>query len=191
LDRQLGGWSSITGSLPRLFELAENKWASVEDKGRRGWEVGGDVWDWRRRLHAWEEESVTECSILLHDVVLQDNVHDRWRWLINPAHGYSVKGSFSRPWMTPPERGLVDDVWHKQVPLKVLLFAWKLFQNRLPTKDNLLRRQVLHSNNIACVGGCGSPETAEHLLLGCDFFGLSVDTGFTMAWFILRCSGGV
>jgi len=70
----------------------------------------------------------------------------------------------------PPERGLVDDVWHKQVPLKVSLFAWRLFQNRLPTKDNLLCRQVLHLDNIACVGGCGSLETAGHLLLGCDFF---------------------
>jgi hypothetical protein len=40
----------------------------------------------------------------------------------------------------------------------------------LPTKDNLLRRQVLHSDNVACVGGCGSLENVEHLLIGCDFF---------------------
>ena len=30
---------------------------------------GGDAWGWRRRLHAWEEESVRECSIILHDGV--------------------------------------------------------------------------------------------------------------------------
>jgi len=91
----------------------------------------------------------------------------------------------------PLERGLVDDVWLKQVPLKVSLFVWRLFRNRLPTKDNLLRRHVLHLDNITCVGGCGSLENAEHLLLGCDFFGLSVDTSVTLAWFIICCSGGV
>jgi hypothetical protein len=107
------------------------------------------------------------------DVVLQANVHDRWRWLLDPAHGYSVKGTYQYLMSVdePPERELVDDVWLKQVPLKVLLFAWRLFRNRLPTKDNLLRRQVLHSDNINCVGGCGSLENAEHLFLGCDFFG--------------------
>jgi len=71
----------------------------------------------------------------------------------------------------PPRRGLVDDVWLKQVPIKVSLFVWRLFRNRLPTKHNLLRRQVLHSDNITCVGGCGSLENVEHLFLGCDFFG--------------------
>lgn len=44
---------------PHLFELAEKKWATVEDMERRMWEVGGDAWGWRRRLHAWKEESVT------------------------------------------------------------------------------------------------------------------------------------
>ena len=139
---------------------------------RRGWEDGGEAWGWRRRLHAWEEESVTKCSILLHDVVLQAHIHDKWRWLLDPAHGYSVKGTYQ--YLTTvdesPESGLVGDVWHNYAPLKVSLFAWRLFRNRLPTKDNLLRRQVLHSDNIACVGGCGSLENAEHLLLGCAFF---------------------
>jgi len=31
----------------------------------------------------------------------------------------------------------VSSLWHKDVPLKVTLFAWRLFRNRLPTKDNL------------------------------------------------------
>jgi len=94
---------------PRLFELPENNWASVEDMGRRGWEVRGDAWDWHRRLHAWEEESVTECSILMHDVVLQANVHDRWRWLIDPAHGYSVKGTYQ--FLRTMDNPLKGDWW--------------------------------------------------------------------------------
>lgn len=33
--------------------------------------------------------------------------------------------------------------WHKDVSLKVVLFVWRLFRDRLPTKVNLHRRQVL------------------------------------------------
>lgn len=55
---------------PRLFYLADDKGVSVEVMARRGWEVGGGVWVWMRRLFAWEEESVRECSALLHDIVL-------------------------------------------------------------------------------------------------------------------------
>jgi hypothetical protein len=36
-------------------------------------------------------------------------------------------------------RFLIDNIWHKQVPLKVFLFVWRLHHNRLPTKDNLIR----------------------------------------------------
>ena len=38
---------------------------------------------------------------------------------------------------------LGDLVWHKQVPLKVLILAWRLFQDRLPTKNNLVRRDII------------------------------------------------
>lgn len=43
---------------PRLVALAENRWVTVEEMAMRGWEDGGGVWVWRRRLFAWEEESV-------------------------------------------------------------------------------------------------------------------------------------
>lgn len=71
----------------------------------------------------------------------------------------------------PPHRGRFDVVGHKQAPLNVSLFAWRLHRNRLSTKDNLLRRRVLHMDDTACMGGYDSLETAEHLLFGCDIFG--------------------
>ena len=61
--------------------------------------------------------------------------------------------------------------WLKQVPLKVLVFVWWLLCNRLPTKDNLLRRRVLQHDDTSCVGGCGLMEFADHLALYCEFFG--------------------
>jgi len=43
--------------------------------------------------------------------------------------------------------------------------------NRLSTKDNLLRRGILHSNYCQCVYGCDSMETVDHLFLHCSLFG--------------------
>jgi len=39
------------------------------------------------------------------------------------------------------------------VPLKVVVFAWRLFRDRLPTKDNLLRRGVINHDSRMCVAG--------------------------------------
>ncbi|AES82220.1 transmembrane protein, putative [Medicago truncatula] len=47
----------------------------------------------------------------------------------------------------------------------------KNFLTKLPTKDGLLRRQILHIDDTLCVGGCGSAETANHPLFSCDTFG--------------------
>jgi hypothetical protein len=46
--------------------------------------------------------------------------------------------------------------------------VWRLLRNRLPTKDNLLRRGIIKVDSAACVAGCSVPETAFHLFLYCD-----------------------
>jgi len=138
-----------------------------------GWAVGASVWLWRRRLLAWEEDSVRECTLLLHNVVLQDNVSDTWRWLIDLVHGYSVREAYR--FLTSGEqvdRTLVDDVWHRYIPAKVSLFVWRLLRNCLPTKDNLMRRRVLQVTDTACVYGCGDSESANHLFLECEILNM-------------------
>jgi len=105
---------------------------------------------------------------------LQDHVLDRWRWVLDPIVGYSVNGTYQ--YLTRAdtfvEHGLFDAVWLKQTPLKVSIFVWRLFRNRLPTKDNLIRRRALHHEDIYCIGGCGCPETTNQLFFNCDIFGI-------------------
>lgn len=48
---------------------------------------------------------------------------------------------------------------------------WHLLRNRLPTKDNLMQRHVLHQTHTTCISGCGDSEMATHLFLHCDIFG--------------------
>jgi len=96
-----------------------------------------------------------------------------WEWILDPFNGYTVKGTYQYLTMhdTSLATGLFDAAWLKYVLLKVSVFIWRLLRNRLPIKDNLLRRRVLHHEDIICAGGCGCQETTSHLFFRCDFFG--------------------
>jgi hypothetical protein len=120
------GDTSLKLKFPHLFDLSVNKESTVEEMARLGWEIGGREWEWRRRLLTWEEESVEECSVMLHDIVLQVTTHDTWRWLQDPIHGYSVRGAYHliTTTGTTVDRTLVDDVWHRCIPSKVSFFVW-------------------------------------------------------------------
>lgn len=167
------GGAPLRVQFPRLFELATNKEVTVREMEGRGWAVAGGAWEWRRRLLAWEEDSMSECASLLADVILQDTILDRWRCVHEPIIGYTVRGTYKLLTSSVPtaEYASVHAVWLKQVPLKVSVFVWRLLRNRLPTKDNLERRRVLHHEDSTCIGGCDSQETMAHLILGCPVFG--------------------
>ena len=123
-DKWLGN-TSLRFKYPRLFELAEDKNCKVVEMERLGWAVDGRAWVWRRRLFVWEEEMVRECFVLLHNFILQENVYDTWRWLLDPGHDYTVQGSYNYLSNTDDivDRSTIDDVWHKQIPSKVSLMV--------------------------------------------------------------------
>jgi len=110
-----------------------------------------------------------ECSVLLHNIILQVNIHDTWRWLLDPDHGYSVRRAYHYFTNTADtvDRSEVDDVWLKQIPSKVSLLVWRLLRNKLPTKDNMAQRGDLASTDMACLAGCDTTETVTHLFLHC------------------------
>jgi len=177
-DRWLGA-APLCERFRRLYELTENKFMSVADLLSVDAEQWGVVWRWRRRLWQWEEE-LAECRALLLDVSLNSNVSDSWVWLPDPSHGYTVRGAYSLLTSQVPhvDDSALDLVWHKQVPFKVSIFAWRLIRDRLPTKTNLIARRVLSADRSLCVAGCGHPETAQHLFLLCDTF--------SVLWHMLR-----
>jgi len=98
---------------------------SVFDMCQLGWGVDGEAWRWKRRLFAWEEELVGELSVLLQNVFFQVDKDDKWRWTLEPSHAFSVRSVYKFLTMQPPIDLSVADssLWHKDVPLKVVLFA--------------------------------------------------------------------
>jgi len=58
------------------------------------------------------------------------------------------------------------------VPLKVSILAWRLLRDRLPTKIDLLNCGIISATNTYCSAGCGQLESAHHLFIHCDHFGI-------------------
>jgi hypothetical protein len=152
-----------------------------------GWEQGGAAWQWRRQLWVWEEDMLVECRNLLFDIVLQPNISDHWLWRHHPGGGYSVRGAYNL--LTTTDALDTDAasnlIWHKHVPLKVSVLAWRLLRKRVPTKDNLAQRNIIPHDSQLCVTGCGGLETAQHLFLSCPVFARYAGLSPIMDWRVI------
>jgi len=60
---------------------------------------------------------------------------------------------------------IIAAVTRLRVPLKVSILAWRLLRNRLPTKDNLVTRDIISQDSQMCMTGCGGLEMAHHLFI--------------------------
>lgn len=74
-------------------------------------------------------------------------------------------------------------VWHKLIPSKVSCLVWRILQNTLPTKDNLVGRGILGRENIQCADGCSVEESVAHLFFQCPCFASIWD--HVIRWFRL------
>ena len=101
-----------------------------------------------------KDDDFNKFVILLHSVSLQVHKEDHWTWKADSSSSYTVRSAYNAITLQGTETVL--SVWHKDVPLKVLLFMWRLLRDRLSTKNNLHRRRVLDFDDQFCVGGCGS-----------------------------------
>jgi hypothetical protein len=164
---------SLRDRFSRLFELSTLKGKCVSAMCNLGWGRDGGAWQWRRRLFAWEEELVGEISLLLDNVNLQVTREDRWLWRLDSSSIYTVRSAykFLNEHLNHVAEVQLPSFLHKDVPLKVGLFAWRLFCDRLSTKDNLFRCRVIDLYAQFCIGGCGEVESSSHLFLHCNLFG--------------------
>ncbi|GJV92493.1 RNA-directed DNA polymerase, eukaryota [Tanacetum coccineum] len=113
-----------------------------------------------------ESQQLDQLSLLL-DTVILSNMDDRWFWDLNGEGVFQVKDVRSMldeaflPKMEVPTR------WIKSIPIKVNVFAWKLYLDRLPTRSNLSRRNV-SLPSLACPLCDHVLEDSSHLFFGCS-----------------------
>nr|GFB14426.1 RNA-directed DNA polymerase, eukaryota [Tanacetum cinerariifolium] len=109
-----------------------------------------------------EAHQLDQLLGLIGSMVLESM--DRWYWDLNGNGVFCVK----------EVRNLLDETflpkdvnatrWIKYIPIKINVFAWKVYLDRLPTNLNLARRGV-QVPSLSCPICNSASEDMSHLLL--------------------------
>lgn len=100
-----------------------------------------------------------------------------WVWNLHSSHRYTVINAY-QSLTEEAEResynnsSIINDnlLWIKEISLKINLFSCCLILNRIPTRENLVRWNVLLNNVQICTIECGLSENMYHLFVTCDFY---------------------
>ncbi|GJU91759.1 RNA-directed DNA polymerase, eukaryota [Tanacetum coccineum] len=155
------GDSMLKHLFPRLFALETIKDIYVAHKFRVP-----ITCSFRRPVRGGLEAQQLDHLMGLIESTLLSNSEDRWVWDLNGDGVFHVKDV----------RNLLDETflpkadtptrWIKCIPIKVNVFVWKALQDRLPTRSNLVRRNIL-IDSLSCPICDGEPEDSSHLFFRC------------------------
>jgi hypothetical protein len=157
---------------PRLFSVSQQQEASVASLKNQS---GGWNFVWRRRLFVWETELLDELTILLDTVVLSTTA-DSWGWRPEEGGEFTVKSTYNTVvsnFIAISQVSLEQQIgfkaiWKCKAPTKVSGFVWTVLLDRVPTRANLFRRQILSETEDRRCVFCGDQvETTTHLFLYC------------------------
>lgn len=128
----------------------------------------------------WDRTKVHQCfDPLVADQILRTplsfcNGKDKLYWSISPNGVYSVASGYS--WLLSQQVALMSDrnsnfrwdvFWKVKVPYKLLVFAWRLYNNALPLIH------TLRKHHFNAQGGCVfcdyDSEDSEHIFMHCSF----------------------
>lgn len=157
---------------PRLFLLSSQQDASIRDMGL--WTNG--MWHWRlqwRRLLLDREIQVLESLLALLDLVtLTRDRPDKWFWEPEIDGLYSVKSAYKLIQGPEEEESIpvFKLLWQNIAPSNVKAFGWRALWGRIQTKENLMRRGIIQTEEaMACPFCINAAETMEHVLFTCPF----------------------
>ena len=115
---------------------------------------------------------------LVTTVALTDKT-DRVSCHLNASGRFSVKSLYHKLCQGTVHRE-VKGLWQARVPLKIKVFLWQLFRDRLPTSNNIAKQNDPASGMCAL---CGNPDNANHAFFLCPLA--------RFAWSPVRDAAGV
>jgi hypothetical protein len=158
-DSWLGN-SSLKDLYCRPYYVVLNKFSSVGEIAlRRGsnWEWG---FVWRRELFEWEMSDLNNLKNTIMSSLVLEDFQDAWRWREDLARGYSAASTYkymiNKRWETEvsfqgEELEFVKFLWKSQAPFRVKILVWQLLLDRLPTKANLSKRNIIPIQEEGCM----------------------------------------
>lgn len=134
-------------------------------------------WSWRHTFFVWEEDIFREFQGCLMQVSPLKNMADSWCWKLDYTSGFTVKSAYGvllglrySDLFDPLFCSACNLIWQCDIPSKVSLFAWRLLQNKLPTRVLLASRGVIDANlGVTCVLCSRDVEMSSHLFFTCGF----------------------
>ncbi|GJS76528.1 RNA-directed DNA polymerase, eukaryota [Tanacetum coccineum] len=156
------GDSQLQHMFPRLFALESAKDSYVAEKLDTGISAS-----FRRTVRGGAESYQLDLLLNLLEPISLSSLDDRWVCDLNGDGEFRVKDirlmidEFFLPKGDAPTR------WINCIPIKVNIFAWKMFLDRLPTRSNLARRNVVLSS-VLCPICDVYPEDMNHLFFKCS-----------------------
>jgi hypothetical protein len=162
---------------PRLFSVSTSKDLLVSEavaweEGRWRWEVA-----WRRNLFGWELDLYHNMLESFRGISISE-VEDKWIWTEDDDGIFSVKSCYNllarldSSFLQPSgfDSFVFKHIWKSLAPSKVCAFTWQVMLDKIPSRINLSRRGILNPpESKACVICHSVDESAQHLLLHCDF----------------------
>nr|GEV78368.1 RNA-directed DNA polymerase, eukaryota [Tanacetum cinerariifolium] len=145
---------------PRIYALETGKDCSVAEKLHS---VSASL---RRAVRGGAEASQLDLLQEFIQNVILSNMDDRWTWDLNGEGVFRVKDVRFRLDEFFLPKAAIATRWVKYIPIKVNIFVWKLFLDRLPTRDNLFHRGVLVPNAL-CLIRSSAEEDSSHLFFSC------------------------
>ncbi|GKV10223.1 hypothetical protein SLEP1_g21621 [Rubroshorea leprosula] len=93
-----------------------------------------------------------------------------WAWKWDSSAHYTVKTTYQHlmPLQQTQLKGIFDLVWNCFVSLKVVALAWRALHDKLSTKINLARRDIIKDRRQTICSRClENEETLSHLFCYC------------------------
>ncbi|GJX79217.1 RNA-directed DNA polymerase, eukaryota [Tanacetum coccineum] len=147
---------------PGLFALESAKDSSVAEK------LQADLSSsFRRVVRGGAESQQLEHLLTLLESVILSNSEDRRVCDLNGDGVFRVKDVRNMLDESFLPKADVPTRWIKCIPIKVNIFAWKMFLDRLPTRSNLARRNVAIIS-VSCPICDEAPEDMAHLFFNCS-----------------------
>ncbi|XP_057779422.1 uncharacterized protein LOC130998000 [Salvia miltiorrhiza] len=120
---------------------------------------------------------------------------DGWIWRATKEGMYTTKSAYevikglgNEALLESCNRERLAKIWNIQAPQKTRVTTWRILRDRLPTCENLRKRNIpLGEEEIMCNACCQHLETTNHLLLSCPktekvWIGIHWWLGIKAAW---------
>ncbi|GJS61833.1 RNA-directed DNA polymerase, eukaryota, reverse transcriptase zinc-binding domain protein [Tanacetum coccineum] len=156
------GEDVLKSQFPRLFALELQKDISVAKKMSHS----SLAFFFRRMPRGGVEEEQFNNLNSCTSAFILPQIEDRWVWSLSSTGDFS--GNSARSFIDDKLLPNFDSPtrWVKVIPIKINIFAWRVWQDKLPTRLNLSLRGI-DIPTILCSSCNTSVESTSHLFFSC------------------------